>query len=69
MEKLQSYSFDIKTSGIYFTLNCSDDKIKSINLNFGVAENSESIPLKFQNASERLIASLFHAAMSLSDAF
>lgn len=68
MEKLQTYSFDIKTSGIYFTLNCSEDKIKSIDLNYGVAENSASIPLKFQNAAERLIASLFHTAEhNLSD--
>ena len=68
MEKLQSYSFDIKNSGIYFTLNCSDDKIKSINLNFGIAEKADTVPLKFQNAAERLIGSLFHPAEhNLSD--
>ena len=60
MEKLQSYSFNIKTSGIYFALNCSDDKIKSINLNYGIAEKSGVVPLKFQNAADRLIESLYH---------
>ncbi len=68
MEKLQSYSFDIKSSGIYFTLNCSDDKIKCITLNYGIAEKSVDVPVKFQHAAERLISSLYHyTGHNLSD--
>lgn len=68
MEKLKSYSFDIKTSGIYFTLNCSDEKIKSITLNYGIAEKSDAVPVKFEKAAEKLIASLnYSTEHNLSD--
>ncbi len=60
MEKLQSYSFDIKSSGIFFTLNCSEDKIKSITLYYGITEKPEAVPFKFQHAAEKLIGSLYH---------
>ena len=61
MEKSESYSFDIKTSGIYFTLHCADGRIKNISLNFGISDKAANVPVRFQNAAESLIESLVNS--------
>ncbi len=68
MEKFQSYSFNINSTGIFFTFNCSDERIKSITLNCGIAEKPDAVPVKFEIAADKLIASLYYSTEhNLSD--